>query len=580
MQEYFADENDYIIKEGDSGDVFYVLEEGTCEITINGEYIGRIEEHSSFGDLALMYNSPRAATIRAVTYCRLWTLDRVFFRQAMVTSSSNQNVQLCQFLSKISLFENLGTPSLNKLARSLTKQSYDDGTYIIRQGEIGEQFFVIFKGTVHCTRTGDNGEETSLVYLHEGEVFGERALIKKEPRAANVVAVGDVECYFLDRNNFTLMLGGIVDRLNQMNEFRILRSVAAFANLSDNKLKILRKILNKYTLLQGQKLLVTESSSVYIITEGKLQSESGTIYSVGDMIGSLDGSEPEQVIGDVVTLSEECAVIAVHKQTFHEHVANAEGDEEMSRRNSSFDLSPRRDSVISRNLAGSLKLHAPQNTSYVRSQLTDFTIVKALGRGTFGYVYQATHKTLQTSIAMKCLDKTALVQNSQQQYVRREAIALQHFSHAFIVEYYGIITTSRKVIFLLEHITGVELWTFLYRNKKLSKTPYGGLDMPLVTLFSGCILLALEHIHNKGYAYRDLKPENLLIGTLSRVYMRCLICLGSDGYVKLVDFGFAKPVPFMNAKGQTFYRTFTLCGTPDYMGKECCVYHRAYLCSS
>ena len=146
-----------------------------------------------------MYNSPRAATIKALTDCSMWTLDRVFFRQAMVTSSSNMNVQLCQFLSKLTLFENLGPQSLNQLARALTKQSYNDGDYIIKQGEIGEQFFVLFKGSVICTKADDNGIESEVIRLKEGDVFGERALLKKEPRAANVIANGAVECYQLDR---------------------------------------------------------------------------------------------------------------------------------------------------------------------------------------------------------------------------------------------------------------------------------------------------------------------------------------------------------------------------------------------
>ena len=159
----------------------------------------------SFGDLALMYNSPRAATIKALADCSMWTLDRVFFRQAMVTSSSNMNVQLCQFLSKLTLFENLGPQSLNQLARALTKQSYNDGDYIITQGQIGEQFYVLFKGTVVCTKADDNGVEVEVIRLKEGDVFGERALLKKEPRAANVIASGPVECYQLDRFENFLM---------------------------------------------------------------------------------------------------------------------------------------------------------------------------------------------------------------------------------------------------------------------------------------------------------------------------------------------------------------------------------------
>jgi CRP-like cAMP-binding protein len=120
---------------------------------IGGESLGLLESGSSFGDLALMYNCPRAATIRAASDCTLWTLDRVFFRQAMVTSSSNQNVQLSQFLSKLELFQSLGVQKLNQLARALTKQSYDDGQYIIRQGDIGDQFYVLHRGEVNVTKT-------------------------------------------------------------------------------------------------------------------------------------------------------------------------------------------------------------------------------------------------------------------------------------------------------------------------------------------------------------------------------------------------------------------------------------------
>eukprot|EP01038_Epipyxis_sp_PR26KG_P013946 gene13946-18703_t len=133
MQAMYVEGNETIIQEGDSGDLFYILEEGECEIIKNNESLGTLQSPASFGDLALMYNSPRAATIRSITPCTLWTLDRVFFRQALVTSSSNQNVQLSQFLSKITLFQNIGIQNLNQLARSLTKQTYEEGEYIIKQ---------------------------------------------------------------------------------------------------------------------------------------------------------------------------------------------------------------------------------------------------------------------------------------------------------------------------------------------------------------------------------------------------------------------------------------------------------------
>lgn len=77
-------------------------------------------------------------------------------------------------------------------------------------------------------------------------------------------------------------------------------------------------------------------------------------------------------------------------------------------------------------------------------------------------------------------------------------------------------------------------------------------------MYAAMLLLALEHIHQQGYIFRDLKPENVMIA--------------ANGYVKLIDFGFAKTVPFINPKNsQLQYRTYTMCGSAEYMGK-----HTAY----
>jgi len=230
MQDCPAREGDVIIKEGDPGDCFYILEEGTCEIYISDRKEGEINT-GYFGDLSLMYNCPRAATVIAKTDCILWSLDRVFFRQAQVTSNHNHNNKLNERLKMVPIFENLETQSLNQLGRSLTKQSFEEGEYILKQGEPGEQFYVILSGTVKITRTGDTGEETIITTLGEGEFFGEGALIRKVPRAANVVSLGPVECYYLNSQDFSLIFGEIVEKLKLTVEYRVLKSAPLLRSL-------------------------------------------------------------------------------------------------------------------------------------------------------------------------------------------------------------------------------------------------------------------------------------------------------------------------------------------------------------
>mmetsp|Transcript_19248 Transcript_19248/g.32206 ORF Transcript_19248/g.32206 Transcript_19248/m.32206 type:complete len:894 (+) Transcript_19248:43-2724(+) len=586
MQAMYVDEGEVIIQEGDPGDLFYILEEGSCEIFIADESLGLLESGSSFGDLALMYNCPRAATIKTASYCTLWTLDRVFFRQAMVTSSSNQNVQLSQFLSKITLFESIGVQKLNQLARSLAKQSYEDGEYIIRQGDIGEIFYVIHRGTVVVSKTDDSGNENVLISLGEGEVFGEQALIKKEPRKANVVAQGPVECYYLESHDFYAMLGEFVEKFNKINEFRIIRSARAFTKLSDYRLKGLIAKLVYHRMFSGQRL-VCGPGEIFLALDGQFSSTSGDTFSAaGDVqIGDIDKTADE-VAGALTALSDEGVLASISKEQLVEQLAQNEQDEQRKARSLSMTMSvagSRTASMMSLNPSGSsnastassgdvvdgekeiqLTTERRRATARLRRQslaeficqgLDEMEMLQPLGRGTFGSVFLCRHKRTNKYMALKCLDKKALVSSGQYHYVRREIIALENFQHPFLASYFGVVLSPRKICLMLEFVSGGELWTYLYNTMTdKDRGKYGGMKLFPATLYAGTVILALEHIHGLGYSYRDMKPENLLIN--------------ERGYLKLVDFGFAKQVPFINKSKTVQYRTFTLCGTPDYMAPE------------
>ena len=67
---------DIIIKQGDLGDNFYVIDQGEVEIIIDGKSISHIGENGTFGELALIHGRPRAATVKACNDCKLWAIDR------------------------------------------------------------------------------------------------------------------------------------------------------------------------------------------------------------------------------------------------------------------------------------------------------------------------------------------------------------------------------------------------------------------------------------------------------------------------------------------------------------------------
>ena len=106
-------------------------------------------------------------------------------------------------------------------------------------------------GTVSVSMTDDSGNTKFLTELGEGEVFGERALIKKEPRNANIVAKGPVECYYLESHDFYSMLGEFVEKFNKINEFRIFRSTAVLTKVSDSRLKTLTSKFTYHRMFSG-----------------------------------------------------------------------------------------------------------------------------------------------------------------------------------------------------------------------------------------------------------------------------------------------------------------------------------------
>jgi protein kinase A len=140
-------------------------------------------------------------------------------------------------------------------------------------------------------------------------------------------------------------------------------------------------------------------------------------------------------------------------------------------------------------------------------------------------------------VALKILKKSEILKLKQVDHVISEFSVLRIINHPFLVNLLGYTQDERYLYFLLEFVQGGELFTYL-RN-------IGKLEADHARIYAAQILCMFEYLHSLNVVYRDLKPENLLIG--------------SDGYLKLTDFGFAKVI-----EG----RTYTLCGTPEYLAPE------------
>lgn len=163
MRPTFASINETIIKQGELGDLFFCLESGTATASVDGNPVKVYESGGCFGELALIYNSPRAASVIANTACKLWTLDLRTFRYILATTSSSKMVTRCEFLKKCSFLDPLTNEQISKLAGALEPCTFEDGEYIVRQGDIADSFFIIEDGSVKCTQIKSTGREVDLM---------------------------------------------------------------------------------------------------------------------------------------------------------------------------------------------------------------------------------------------------------------------------------------------------------------------------------------------------------------------------------------------------------------------------------
>ncbi|RQM28016.1 hypothetical protein B5M09_009822 [Aphanomyces astaci] len=262
-----------VIVQGSAGNCFYILESGTCEIYVNNEVVGQYVGGDAFGELALLYNCPRAATIRTITPCSLWTVDRTSFRKILATTASTMQLSRVQFLQNVELLQRLSHNQLQKVAAALKLEQFSDGSYIIKQGEEGHTFYIVVEGTVQCTTSATHdGVEKPLMTLTKGQYFGEMALMLNEPRQANCVAKGTVSCYVLGRQDFTNLLGPLRSLLDRQMRIRVLRSVPLLNYLTDDELDILAHALRVVAYEDKQPILRQgdNGDTFFIISDGKV----------------------------------------------------------------------------------------------------------------------------------------------------------------------------------------------------------------------------------------------------------------------------------------------------------------------
>ncbi|KAH7879601.1 cyclic nucleotide-binding-like protein [Lentinula edodes] len=201
MREVSVAQGEEVIRQGDVGEFFYVVESGVLDCYILGTpttpttptittTVASCPPGTSFGELALMYGHPRAATVLSRTPALLWALDRITFRTIILAAAHRRRTMYEGFLRDVVLLQGLSHSERSKIADALVSRVYEDGEQVVRQGEVGDTFFFVEEGEAVVRKRVGNGDEVVVVgKLVKGDYFGELSLLRLAPRAATVEAV-------------------------------------------------------------------------------------------------------------------------------------------------------------------------------------------------------------------------------------------------------------------------------------------------------------------------------------------------------------------------------------------------------
>jgi len=211
---------DRIMKEGDDGEVMFVIEKGAVDCIKFLDGVDKVVKTCGpgdvFGELALLYNCPRAATVKATEETILWELDRNTFNHIVRDASMKKREMYEEFLKCVPLLESLGQYEKSQIADALCKETVPAGAVVFKQGDEGSRFYIVEEGQLVVRKNSADGSSSQDVLTYtRGGYFGELALMRDDTRAASVIAATEAKLLYLERKTFKSLLGPIEDVLKK-----------------------------------------------------------------------------------------------------------------------------------------------------------------------------------------------------------------------------------------------------------------------------------------------------------------------------------------------------------------------------
>lgn len=508
----------------------------------HGAVVTKLQRGATFGEMALLYRRRRTATVVAAWRSRVWSLARSAYLDLLVNVPID-GIDTISVLRRLPLFRTDGGAGQKRLfpasldtrvyrvGCAMQSSSYSRGAVVLELRPWSNVLLLVRSGSARHGRTVvDEGAmvvtgrplDVALLSV-AAELTGQRVVHAAwGSEAPSIVAEEDCELLAISLQEFMLLLGASEELLADPRSIRqLLRDVPDLTMLSDEKLERLAAGATVRSLEAGTQLYVEGelADRVHVLVDGQLQSEGSELCRtmIGDiasaeMLGMRSVVHGEPCPASVVALTR-CVTICFAAEQFREVTVSAASSPWASAR--------------------SIREAAPHEDP---ASIT--RVIGVVGQGAYGPVQLCEHADGEM-VCVKLMRRDAVTEDRQQMAVMTEVELLREVRHSFVVSLLGTVKTERHLGLVLEPLLGGDLF------QHLATRPNGTTSSDAARFYSSCIISALGHLHARRIVFRDLKPENVM--------------LKPDGYVKLIDFGYAK---------RLVERTYSVVGTLEYLAPE------------
>ncbi|XP_052737778.1 cGMP-dependent protein kinase 1-like [Bicyclus anynana] len=419
---------------------------------------------------------------------------------------------------------------LQSVVEAMSPQEFPAGSLLIREGESGSHLFVSAHGQFEVLKGGH-----VVKNFGSGEAFGELAILYKAKRFASIRCITEAKVWTLERRVFQKIMVRS-GRQELEDNIRFLSSVPLLQGIHPIELTKIADFLKREFFSSGTVVVRQgdRGDKFYIIRGGEVvvtkREEDGDERRVGSLgRGNYFGEQAllheDRRLATVTAMPPGVECLTLERGPFTELLGNLEELKNI-RHSDPRPSQQKKASVV--------------KSEFEFVELKDLEIVGTMGVGGFGRVELVQYKKEPSlTFALKCLKKIDMVQQQQQEHAFNEKNIMMACKSRFICRLYRTFKDNKYIYFLMEPVLGGDVWTILQKQRYFPEN--------IARFMSACVVEAFQYLHSKDIIYRDLKPENLM--------------LDKQGYIKLVDFGFAKRL-------STNSKTWTFAGTPEYVTPE------------